>query len=95
MTGTAGELTSSPLIAGGSGRLWIAKGGDVRLELQSQQGDTEVVYDGHTLTLYDAATNTVYRYTPPAAKAGRARARPTAASTKSRASPRSKKRSPT
>jgi outer membrane lipoprotein-sorting protein len=65
-----GELTSSPLITGGSGRLWIAKSGDVRLELQSQQGDTEVVYDGHTLTLYDAATNTVYRYTPPAGEGG-------------------------
>ncbi len=64
--GRSGELTSSPLITGGSGRLWIAKDGRVRLELQSQQGDTQLVYDGHTVTLYDAATNTVYRYTPPA-----------------------------
>jgi outer membrane lipoprotein-sorting protein len=62
--GHGGELTSSPLITGGSGRLWIAKDGRVRLELQSQQGDTQLVYDGHTVTLYDAATNTVYRYTP-------------------------------
>jgi outer membrane lipoprotein-sorting protein len=69
-SGRGGELTSSPLITGGSGRLWIAKSGDVRLELQSQQGDTQVVYDGHTLTLYDAATNTVYRYTPPAGEGG-------------------------
>jgi outer membrane lipoprotein-sorting protein len=66
----SGELSTSPLVTGGSGRLWIAKGGDVRLELQSQQGDTEVVYDGHTLTLYDAATNTVYRYTPPPGEGG-------------------------
>ncbi len=65
-TGQGGELTSSPLITGGSGRLWIAKNGRVRLELQSGQGDTQLVYDGHTVTLYDAATNTVYRYTPPA-----------------------------
>jgi outer membrane lipoprotein-sorting protein len=60
-----GELISSPLITGGSGRLWIAKDGRVRLELQSQQGDTQLVYDGHTVTIYDAATNTVYRYTMP------------------------------
>lgn len=68
--GNSGELTSSPLIAGASGRLWIAKDGDVRIELQSEQGDTQILYDGHTLQLYDAATNTLYRYTPPAREAG-------------------------
>jgi outer membrane lipoprotein-sorting protein len=61
----AGELTSSPLVAGASGRLWIAKDGRLRIELQSQQGDTQLLWDGHTLTVYDAATNTEYRYTPP------------------------------
>lgn len=65
-TGQGGELTSSPLIAGASGRLWIAKDGHVRLELQSEKGDTQALYDGHTLQVYDAATNTLYRYTPPA-----------------------------
>jgi outer membrane lipoprotein-sorting protein len=65
-----GELTSNPLITGASGRLWIAKDGDVRLELQSQQGDTQVIYDGHTVTVYDAASNTLYRYTPPAGEGG-------------------------
>jgi outer membrane lipoprotein-sorting protein len=65
-----GELTSNPLITGASGRLWIAKDGDVRLELQSQKGDTQVIYDGHTVTLYDAASNTIYRYTPPAGEGG-------------------------
>jgi outer membrane lipoprotein-sorting protein len=62
----SGGLTSSPLVSGGSGRLWIAKDGQTRLELQSEQGDTQILYDGHTLSLYDAATNTLYRYTPPA-----------------------------
>jgi outer membrane lipoprotein-sorting protein len=66
--GSAGEWTSSPLVSGASGRLWIAKDGDMRLELQSQQGDTQILYDGHTLQLYDAATNTLYRYTPPPAR---------------------------
>jgi outer membrane lipoprotein-sorting protein len=62
--GHSGELTSNPLVTGGSGRLWVAKDGRVRLELQSQQGDTQILYDGHTISIYDAATNTEYRYTP-------------------------------
>jgi outer membrane lipoprotein-sorting protein len=62
----AGQLASSPLLSGASGRLWIAKDGRVRLELQSEQGDTEIYYDGHTVSMYDASTNTLYRYTPPA-----------------------------
>ena len=66
--GQAGELASSPLIKGGSGRLWIAKDGRVRLELQAEKGDTEIFYDGKTVTLYDAASNTLYRYTIPASK---------------------------
>lgn len=66
--GQAGELASSPLIKGGSGRLWIAKDGRVRLELQAEKGDTEIYYDGKTVTIYDAATNTLYRYTVPAGK---------------------------
>jgi outer membrane lipoprotein-sorting protein len=67
--GGGGGLTSSPLVTGASGRLWIAKDGRVRLELQSGKGDTQILYDGHTVTMYDAATNTVYRYTPRAQEA--------------------------
>jgi outer membrane lipoprotein-sorting protein len=57
--------TSSPLVAGASGRLWIAKDGRARLELKSEKGDTNIVWDGTTVTAYDAAENIVYRYTPP------------------------------
>jgi outer membrane lipoprotein-sorting protein len=64
--GGGGGLMSSPLVTGASGRMWIAKDGRVRLELQSQQGDTQILYDGHTVSLYDAASNTLYRYTLPA-----------------------------
>jgi outer membrane lipoprotein-sorting protein len=60
------EVASSPLLTGGSGRLWIAKDGRARLELQAEKGDTQVIYDGNTLTVYDAASNTLYRYKPPA-----------------------------
>jgi outer membrane lipoprotein-sorting protein len=63
--GEASQLTSSPLLSGASGRLWISKDGRVRLELQSEKGDTQVYYDGHTLSAYDASSNTLYRYTPP------------------------------
>lgn len=62
--GEAGQLSSSPLISGASGRLWIAKDGRVRLELQDEKGDTQVLYDGHTVRMYDASTNTEYRYVP-------------------------------
>ncbi len=63
--GEGSQLASNPLISGASGRLWIGADGRVRLELQSEKGDTQILYDGHTVSLYDAATNTFYRYTPP------------------------------
>ena len=64
--GSGGGIASSPLLTGASGRLWIAKDGRARLELQSEKGDTQIIYDGHTLSIYDAASNTLYRYTPKA-----------------------------
>jgi len=63
--GEASQLSSSPLLSGASGRLWIAKDGRVRLELQAERGDTQLLYDGHTLKLYDASTNTLYQYAVP------------------------------
>jgi outer membrane lipoprotein-sorting protein len=65
-SGQGGELASSPLLTGGAGRLWVAKDGRLRLELQAEKGDSQLIYDGHTVSLYDAATNTLYRYTPKA-----------------------------
>lgn len=58
-------LTSSPLLSGASGRVWISKDGKVRLELQQEKGDTEIYYDGHTVSMYDTAANTLYRYVVP------------------------------
>jgi outer membrane lipoprotein-sorting protein len=60
----ASQLSSSPLISGASGRLWIASDGHARLELQSERGDTQILWDGKTAQMYDASTNTLYRYTP-------------------------------
>jgi outer membrane lipoprotein-sorting protein len=66
--GEAGRLSESPLLSGATGRLWISKDGRVRLELQAEKGDTQVLYDDHTLTIYDASSNTLYRYALPAAE---------------------------
>jgi outer membrane lipoprotein-sorting protein len=59
-----GGISSSPLLNGASGRLWATQDGRLRIELQSEKGDTQVIYDGHKLIVYDAATNTLYTYTP-------------------------------
>lgn len=64
--GEAGQLSSSPLVSGASGRLWIGSEGHARLELQSEKGDTQILWDGKTAEMYDASTNTLYRYQPPA-----------------------------
>lgn len=62
--GEASQISSSPLISGASGRLWVAADGHARLELQSEKGDTQILWDGKTAEMYDASTNTLYRYTP-------------------------------
>jgi outer membrane lipoprotein-sorting protein len=68
--GEAGQLSSSPLISGASGRLWIAKDGRVRLELQAEKGDTQILYDGHTVSVYDGSSDTLYRYKIPTHEGG-------------------------
>jgi hypothetical protein len=55
LTGQAG----SALMSGASGRLWAnADGG--RLELQSDAGDTQIVWSDRNATVYDATSNTAY-----------------------------------
>ena len=65
----AGGGSSSPLLSGASGRLWIASDGQARLELQSEGGATELLWNGSTVTLYDASKNSLYSYTPPSREA--------------------------
>lgn len=69
-SGEASQLSSSPLISGASGRLWVSADGRARLELQSEKGDTQILWDGKTAELYDASSNTLYRYTPPSGEPG-------------------------
>lgn len=63
---SAGLPGMSPLLSGATGRLWAAADGRLRVELQSDRGDTELLVDKRTASLYDAANNTVYRLTLPA-----------------------------
>ena len=56
---------NSPLLNGASGRLWASEDGRVRLELQSNRGDVQIVYDGTTLSYLDSASGTLYRVTLP------------------------------
>jgi hypothetical protein len=55
---------AQPLLSGATGRLW-AGDGKARIELQADSGDTEIGYDGHTLIVYDVASNTAYEMTMP------------------------------
>jgi outer membrane lipoprotein-sorting protein len=48
------------LLAGATGRFWVAGDGRARLELQSLAGDAQVRLDGDRVEVYDPASNTVY-----------------------------------
>jgi outer membrane lipoprotein-sorting protein len=62
----------SPILSGASGRLWASSDGHVRLELQadaSSEGgasDSQILSDGHQVTVYDSGSNTVYKADLPA-----------------------------
>jgi len=55
---------AQPLLSGATGRLW-AGDGKVRIELQADNGDTEIGFDGHTAIVYDVASNTAYEMALP------------------------------
>src|SRR5262245_22021064 len=51
----------SALMSGASGRLWATTDGRGRVELQSDAGDVQVVWNRSHVSVYDASSNTVYR----------------------------------
>jgi outer membrane lipoprotein-sorting protein len=68
-----GEIQGSdPLLTGGTGRLWWT-GHHLRLEIQGDNGDAQLVVNGRSFWVYDPALGTVYRGTVPSA-AGHQRA---------------------
>jgi outer membrane lipoprotein-sorting protein len=50
----------SPLAEGAEGRLWLAGDGRVRLELQSEAGDAQIVAGKDRVTIYDSSSETAY-----------------------------------
>ena len=58
---------SDPILTGASGRLWLDPVNHrLRLELQSHNGDAQVVVDNGTLWVYDPTAKTVYQGKLPA-----------------------------
>lgn len=58
--------TKDPLLQGASGRLWWSKATGLRLELQTDNGDSQVVVNGRSFWVSDKTTQTVYEGTLPA-----------------------------
>jgi hypothetical protein len=56
-------ISASPL-QGATGSIWVG-GGQVRLQIRSQAGTTELAYDGHLLTLYDRKHHVAYELPVP------------------------------
>jgi len=64
-TGVPGSHVSA-LMSGGSGRLWWSPDGRGRIELQSDGGDAQILWDTTKLTIWDSSSNTVYTVPLPA-----------------------------
>jgi outer membrane lipoprotein-sorting protein len=71
---------ASALMSGATGRLWLTNDGRGRLELQSDAGDVQIVWNKDKVTAYDASSNTVYTFNLPAAAPDSAPANGTAPS---------------
>ncbi|MEA2311076.1 MAG: hypothetical protein QOE28_1044, partial [Solirubrobacteraceae bacterium] len=59
-SGALPQGSSSPLMAGATGRLWATANGGFRLELQSDSGDAQIVSDGKRAVVFDSSSNTAY-----------------------------------
>lgn len=64
---------SDPLLTGGPGRLWVGDG-RIRLEVQSDNGDAQVVFNRGSFWAYDPVMNVVYKGKLPAASSKAAKA---------------------
>jgi outer membrane lipoprotein-sorting protein len=59
-SGSLPENTASPVLTGATGRLWLSNDGRLRLELQSANGDAQIVADGKRFLIYDAASEQAF-----------------------------------
>ena len=69
---SSGIHGANPLLTGATGRLWFAPGKGLRLELQSDNGDAQVVANPQQFFVYDGTSNTVYRGKVPKHRESRA-----------------------
>jgi outer membrane lipoprotein-sorting protein len=58
--------SADPILQGASGRLWLSDDGRLRIELQSDNGDAQVVVNHRSFWISDPIQNTVYEGTLPA-----------------------------
>jgi hypothetical protein len=58
---SSGIHGANPLLTGATGRLWLSPGHGLRLELQSENGDAQVVGNENGFFVYDGTSNTVYQ----------------------------------
>jgi outer membrane lipoprotein-sorting protein len=59
--GSLPKGTTLPFGASADGRIWLARDGRLRLDVQSDAGDAEISYDGSRVTVYDAGSKTIFR----------------------------------
>lgn len=63
---------SDPILNGATGRLWLSPANHaLRLELQGDNGDAQVVVDNGSFWAYDPTSNTVYKGSLPAGSSGK------------------------
>jgi outer membrane lipoprotein-sorting protein len=63
--------STDPILQGASGRLWLSNDGRLRIELQSDNGDAQVVVNHRSFWISDPNQNTVYEGTLPADRGAR------------------------
>jgi outer membrane lipoprotein-sorting protein len=61
---------TDPLLQGASGRLWLSNDHRLRIELQTDNGDAQVVVNGNSFWISDPAQHVVYQGTLPAGLMG-------------------------
>ncbi len=64
--------TVDPILQGASGRLWLSSDHQLRIELQSNDGDAQIVVNKSSFWISDPSSQTVYEGTLPAQKADKA-----------------------
>lgn len=67
---------SDPILTGASGRLWLSSAHRLRLELQSDNGDAQIVLNGRSFWISEPTSNTVYEGTLPPQAASKQKSAP-------------------